>query len=268
MPAVRDHIDTQYSPPDKACLWNKFAPYTGIQTGVNCAENDSAIGTIDSSLDVTDKVCFSNFPETELQESTEMGSWAGFREAICRHLPSIWKSLETQLGALSNVPPEVLPDTRTIPDSAVDKSKRDDFVFRIMSAFDQETLEDGFSHPAEDIIRKALSGQHFQVTHWLQSTISQGENPCLAASILRCLGRIEEDNCTDWTYSLASSALKHSDVEVRDAAAQLLEMCGTSHAASLLKDHDESVPWLKDYIHRVVKEIELRKGRVHGLDRT
>jgi hypothetical protein len=130
------------------------------------------------------------------------------------------------------------------------------FVSRILSTIRGCPVEDGFEHPAEDIIREALFRQQSEVIKWLRSLISMEKDSCVLASVIKCVARLNESECPDWVYKLAAQALEHRDVEVRDAAAQALELCGTLTAVELLKDHSEPIYWLREYIDRVTLQLE------------
>jgi len=72
------------------------------------------------------------------------------------------------------------------------------------------------------------------------------------------LGRIELEICNDLGFNLVGTALEHPDVEVRDAAVQVLEIWGAAEAIRLLKKHRnrEQVPWLQNYVENVIRDKE------------
>ena len=130
------------------------------------------------------------------------------------------------------------------------------FALEILSAIDVEPVEDGFQHPVEALLIKALLEHQEETIDWLYELLKYENNASIVASILKCLGRLDLEVCKDWGFDIVRRALNHKDVEVRDAAAQSLELWGTTKASHLLKKHHDDVPWLQDYIERVIHNLE------------
>ena len=126
----------------------------------------------------------------------------------------------------------------------------------LISAIEAEPIEDGFCHPAEQVLRLSISENKPALVEWLHTIISGGSSP-LSANLLRCVGRLQAKEVAGWGIALASKALQQVDLEVRDAAVQALELWGTPDSIKLLKTHQEKVPWLNEYINRVVKELSI-----------
>ena len=88
-------------------------------------------------------------------------------------------------------------------------------------------LEDGISHPAEEIIGQALqSGECPDVLAWLRALCLNTAQPSFAASVLRCLGRQSDPGTDKWRAGLVRAALATDDVEIRDGAVQAAESVG------------------------------------------
>jgi len=178
-------------------------------------------------------------------------------EKTYQRLLDIWNSVRQSTASLPSMPLDI-SDTPTLPFAVSLRHVMPSFVSRILSAIDQEPVEDGFEHPAEEIIGWALSQQPQDVILWLQSLVSEEKDSCIVASVIACVARLNEHECLDWGYRLVAQALQRQDIEVRDSAAQALELWGTPAAVNLLKKHTESVPWLRDYIERVIQQLERR----------
>lgn len=100
-------------------------------------------------------------------------------------------------------------------------SQQEKFRNQILSAFEDAPVEDGMTHPAENIITEQLkSTKERFVLDWLEDFSLDTEYPCFAASTLRCLGRQEPPPGTiTWRTDLIRDALSINDLEVQDAAA-------------------------------------------------
>ena len=127
----------------------------------------------------------------------------------------------------------------------------------LRTAFETEPLEDGMGHPAEEILRKALLDTEAScVLGWTRELALDTAHPNLAASVLRCLGRLEHPGTGAWRTELIRSALGTDEVELRDAAAQAAETWGGDAVRQVLETHAEPLPWLRDYIRDVVEDLE------------
>ncbi len=132
------------------------------------------------------------------------------------------------------------------------------FGSEILSAIYAEPVEDGYSHPAEEVLRKLVVHFPQKTSNWLYNTVQYETNAGIVASILKCLGRLEPNGYIDHGLAIAEAALKHHDVEVRDAAVQMLEEWGSEKAVGILDQHlkNEEVDWLRDYIESVLEDLK------------
>ena len=125
------------------------------------------------------------------------------------------------------------------------------------AAFEVDALEDGMDHPAERVIGEALrptENQH--ILDWLGTLSLDTAQPSFAASVLRCLGRIEHVGTEAWRAGLVRNGLGLDDVEIRDAAVQAAESWRTPNTVDVLAAHDESESWLRDYIRDVIIDLQ------------
>ena len=129
------------------------------------------------------------------------------------------------------------------------------FQSRLLASIDLEAVEDGYSHPAEAIIEEAFAVSGEAAERWTESIVVSA-GPASAAAVLKCLGRLDSPGSERWRVDLIRNALISPDVEVRDAAVQGAELWGSEALAGVLKAHSEKVPWLADYIRRVICDIQ------------
>ena len=126
----------------------------------------------------------------------------------------------------------------------------------LRALFEADPLEDGISHPAEEIIGQALqSGQAPSVLAWLRALCLDAAQPSFAASLLRCLSRQTDPGTEVWRVELVSAGLATDDVEIRDAAVQAVELWGDSNLVDVLESHSEPVTWLQSYIRDVTDDL-------------
>lgn len=132
------------------------------------------------------------------------------------------------------------------------------YVRHITEVIANEPVEDGYTHPAEKLLEKALNEYGNAMVEWIQSFIYDYENRAMAAALLECVARIPYTEIRTWATPLAKMALQDRNVQIRDAAVCALEMWGDSNSLEVLSAHRENEPWLRDYIERVITEISRR----------
>lgn len=137
------------------------------------------------------------------------------------------------------------------------KSKEKEFKFEVIHALNEESIEDGYSHPAENIIQEAINKYIPYAITWIQSLyIENLNNHKLAAGILRCIGRLNSNITKPWGSIMVTGALFHSDVEVRESAVRAIEMWEDYSIVGYLEQRKEKVPWLADYIKQVINDLK------------
>ena len=134
--------------------------------------------------------------------------------------------------------------------------KRERLVIVLHAAFETDPLENGFDHPAESIIADALEETGGpQALEWMGAFCLDTSDPSFAASVLRCLGRMERPGTSVWRASLIGDALGLDEVQIRDAAAQATESWADGDLAEVLATHEEPEPWLRRYISDIVSDL-------------
>ena len=127
---------------------------------------------------------------------------------------------------------------------------------RLQAAFDADPLEDGMNHPAEEIIERELrKSENDQALEWFKDISLDSTQPAFAASVLRCMGRLDRLGTAVCRIEVVQAALVSDEVEMRDAAVQTAESWGDSEMSAVLERHSESIPWLQDYIRDVVEGL-------------
>ena len=125
----------------------------------------------------------------------------------------------------------------------------------LSAAFEARPVEDCVAHPAERILEDAMRGDgQSLVRNQAVARCSEPARP-LAASTLRCLGRLSRPRSAKWRAALVRDALVSGDAEFRDAAVQAAESWGDPDLISVLRSHRESEPWLREYVKDVIEDL-------------
>ncbi len=147
------------------------------------------------------------------------------------------------------------PETK--PQTLIEDQEQLRLATKLQVSFEADPLEDGMSHPAEQIIEEALrSTEERKVLDWLRVLSLDTEYPGFSASVLRCLGRQAGPGTSSWRTEFVRDALASDDVEIRDAAAQAAELWGDLGLIEVLQSHLETEPWLRDYIQDIIDNLQ------------
>lgn len=125
---------------------------------------------------------------------------------------------------------------------------------QIWTRLDEEPLEDGVTHSAEELVAGALSGPAGQLSAFAQ-LLKTESNPEFLASMLRLAGRVGRTARRDWRGAVIKAALGSSSPTLREAAVEAIEQWEDSELLPLLRAHTESVSWLKAYIDDVIEDL-------------
>jgi len=120
-----------------------------------------------------------------------------------------------------------------------------------------EAIEDGVSHPGEDLIHEALHRSRCECLDWLSGILNEHykDRPSLCASILRCIGRLEQRQVGQWGLHVVDHALRSKDIEIRDAAVCALEEWGGDESVRILRRHHDTEDWLNAYVQQVIIDL-------------
>ena len=136
-------------------------------------------------------------------------------------------------------------------------AEKEKLISWLMNAFDAEPLENGVTHPAEEIISKFLLKSNGPLVYtWLEELIVNTTRPAFVSSIILCLGRFEQLGTADWRATIIRQSLASENIEIRDAAAQAAESWGGYSIRDILLQHNEQILWLRDYIHSIIEDME------------
>lgn len=131
---------------------------------------------------------------------------------------------------------------------------------RLVKTLSDQPVEDGVSHPAEQILREGARREPQVLASWVLRLIRKSGRSTLSADILRCVARLNASEFTEWGKPLVESGLGHAESEVRDAAIQALELWATPDSFDLLRRHSDPVPWIQEYVDAILKEAEEQRS--------
>ena len=127
---------------------------------------------------------------------------------------------------------------------------------QLWTAFDAEPLEDGVTHPAEQIIEGFVRNARDAPDRLAELALDDA-SPAFAASVLRCLSRVAGVGSANWRANLVRDALGSRETQMRDAALQAAEEWGDPSLRPILRSHvsREPVTWLRVAAQDVIEEM-------------
>lgn len=160
---------------------------------------------------------------------------------------------------LASVTADFLEEASRRSDSVFQDIDKYHFEHGLLGAFEDEVVEDGMYHPAEDIILGALENHdEAKVLGWIRELVMDTSRPDFVYSILLCLTHQQPPGTSSWRVDLISGALDSQDIVVRDAAVQVAESWADLALLPVLHAHKDNEPvnWLKDYLQHVIECIQ------------
>ncbi len=135
---------------------------------------------------------------------------------------------------------------------------RDQHIAReaIIVTINSKPFDVGEEHPAEHEITNLLSNGTIRDPEYFFDNLYLVlfTEPGSLYTLIRVLGRLDERLIFPWIHKFLQKGLGHYDIEVRSAAAYTLDKLGDKGSISLLKRHNEVVPWLQEYIEEVLAD--------------
>lgn len=128
-----------------------------------------------------------------------------------------------------------------------------DSIAAINSLIDDETVKDGYTHAAESMLRDHI--EHYGTAGLIEHAFST-ESPIRSADLIRLLGRIPEVEI-ELRHVVVDHGLASPHVAVRDAALQAAEEWEDRSLVVLLRDHQDTVPWLSQYAEKIVRGLSI-----------
>ncbi|MCH8149397.1 MAG: HEAT repeat domain-containing protein [Planctomycetes bacterium] len=137
------------------------------------------------------------------------------------------------------------------------ENRNDQFRSKLIATLLDESIEDGVTHPAEGLIDEALRADSSDCQNGLSRVLVENYStrPSLCASIIRCIGRLDDVRVRGWGMRVVDDALQNRDAEVREAAIRALEAWGGSEALDMLRRHKDTEVWLDEYVQQVIVDL-------------
>lgn len=126
-----------------------------------------------------------------------------------------------------------------------------DSLDAIHRAIERQPVEDGYSHPAEELVADHV--ERFGGGGLVEHTWS-ANGPTDAPDLIRLMGRTPEI-APDLRRLIVERGLASGDVAVRDASIQAVETWEDASLIALIRAHRDPVGWLAEYAEKVARDL-------------
>lgn len=131
----------------------------------------------------------------------------------------------------------------------------------IIREIDNQQFEDGFVHPAEEVIKNCFKSHPSLTKRWLQQTFLRNYRyPEVIISILRTIADFDISSIDPECEILCVASLSHKNQEIRETAISVFETWNTLDSVKFLENYNENVSWLNQYRIKIIEEIKIRHG--------
>lgn len=132
-----------------------------------------------------------------------------------------------------------------------------EFEERFLEALKDSDFEYGFSSLADGFIQRRLTENEAVTREWLNDIFIRHFNDvAISMGILHVIAHVDYDRIYPEGVTIALAALTNRNVEVKECGVRAFENWEIPEHVPVLKNVDFEEPWLKDYVERVITEIE------------
>jgi hypothetical protein len=122
-------------------------------------------------------------------------------------------------------------------------------------------FEYGIESQVDVFIREHMARNMLATRSWLNELfLEHFGHPTILIGILRAISRLSHYEIWPEGQTMALAALSHANVEVRECGIRALENWGNLESLTalqnLLRNVHVSPAWLKDYLERVIRDLE------------
>lgn len=158
-------------------------------------------------------------------------------------------ALGAHIAAISAVPFTYITIDDLFPKRLEQRTSEFDLFLR------QEPVLDGFDHPGQAALEAVFSLDPDGAGRWMLAKFKDEKHPSVAADTIRLLLRFKP-HTEEWRREVVALGLASTSVEIRDASVQAVEAWAEASLIALLKSHNESADWLREYLEQVLRDLE------------
>jgi len=130
------------------------------------------------------------------------------------------------------------------------------FTPRLLNLILESDFEYGIESEVDVFIRNQMKENSLATKSWLNDIFVENiSNPVILVGILRIISRLSYYEVLPQGQIMATAALSHNDVEVKECGVRAFENWGSLGSIKILENLHVSPPWLQEYIDQVIKDL-------------
>jgi len=178
------------------------------------------------------------------------------------------ETTQEQPAEKANLPTEPTPST-TVPESLGSETTilaeacksqdipREEFISRFLQLIRTSEFEFGFSTPADQFVREALSTYGPFAREWINDVFLKNFDDALVLSaILRVIAHFDYRQMHPQGMTMAAACAAHTDTDVRECCVRCFESWKDPKTLNILRNISLSQDWLNDYLAGVIADLE------------
>lgn len=131
------------------------------------------------------------------------------------------------------------------------------FSKQLLLLFENTDFEYGIKNEVDDFVEEFLTLNSTQTKEWLECLYLENfDKTAILVKLLRTIARIDYDTIFPQGQVIATSALNHEDIEVRECGVRAFESWASLDSLNILEHLEVAEEWLQDYINEVVEYLK------------
>lgn len=130
------------------------------------------------------------------------------------------------------------------------------FTPKLLNLILESDFEYGIESEVDVFIRNRMEENSLATKSWLNDIfVEYFSNPVILVGILRIISRLSYYEVFPQGQVIATAALSHSDVEVKECGVRAFENWGDLNSIRILENLHVSPSWLQGYIDQVLEDL-------------
>lgn len=158
--------------------------------------------------------------------------------------------IQSKTGSLSLVDENYINQRRLL-------KLKSQFTPKLLNLILESDFEYGIESEVDVFIRNQMKENSLATKSWLNDIFVENfSNPVILVGILRIISRLSYYEVFPEGQIMATAALSHNDVEVKECGVRAFENWGSLDSIRILENLHVSPPWLQEYIDQVIKDFQ------------
>lgn len=135
--------------------------------------------------------------------------------------------------------------------------RQEDFAKRLVECIKEQHFEYGVTSMADKMVSEQMNINALATKSTINTLFVQNfKNPKILIGLLQILSRMPIQQITSEGHTMATAAIAHKNIEVKETAIRCLENWGDAEGLEILQNISVDTPWLKDYVNSVITDIQ------------